>query len=185
LNLCLKLYASTKFVNFKGLLSVEYENIQISEKHVNVTANYTKQSLGNYADLLFTTKSGLGWVYGTACPTGWVLLLILGIISFFSMPCIRKKGFFQVNFKKRYLISSKKFTFSNKTLKVFYLTHWLHLLYYPILIIHAQNYWKWFIVPLTFMVFERIYTCFRIQSASYGETLIKDVNLLSSKVSQN
>jgi adhesin transport system outer membrane protein len=65
------------------LEQAQYENIQISEKHVNVTANYTKQSIGNYADLLFTTKSGLGWVYGTACPTGWVLLLILGIISFF------------------------------------------------------------------------------------------------------
>ena len=34
------------------------------------------------------------------------------------------------------------------------------------------------------MVFERLYTCFRIQSASYGETYIKDVNLLSSKVTQ-
>ena len=51
----------------------------------------------SYAELLFTTKSNIGWVFGTAMPTGWILLIILFVIEIFAMPCIRKKGFFQVN----------------------------------------------------------------------------------------
>jgi len=50
----------------------------------------------SYAELLFTTKSNIGWVFGTAMPTGWILLIILIVIEIFAMPCIRKKGFFQV-----------------------------------------------------------------------------------------
>lgn len=52
----------------------------------------------SYAELLFTTKSGIGWVGQAAMPTGWVLLVVLGIMLTFSLPFIRKKGHFQVGF---------------------------------------------------------------------------------------
>jgi len=64
------------------------------------------------------------------------------------------------------------------------MTHWLHIVYYIILILHATNFWKWFIGPLFLVIFERLFTCFRVQSTKYGDSFIKDVNLLSSKVTQ-
>jgi hypothetical protein len=72
--------------------------------------------------------------------------------------------------------------FSNE--KLFYFTHWLYVVFYILLIIHCSNFWKWFIVPFALMIFERIYNFYRIQSVNYGETYIKDVNLLSSNVTQ-
>jgi hypothetical protein len=116
----------------------------------------------SYTDLLFTTKSNIGWVFGTAMPTGWILLFILLVMVFFSMPFIRKKGLFQV----------------------FYLTHWLHIFYFIVLLMHASNFWKWFLLPFALLVFERLFTCFRVQSTKYGDTYIRDVRLLSSKVTQ-
>ena len=68
---------------------------------------------------------------------------------------------------------------------MFYVTHWLHVVYYILLIIHTRNFWKWFILPFVLVVFERIFTCMRVQSVKYGETYIKDVNLLSSKVTRS
>ena len=68
--------------------------------------------------------------------------------------------------------------------KLFYLTHWLHVAFYILLIIHCHNFWKWFIGPFVLMIFERIYNFYRTQSTNYGETYIKDVNLLSSNVTQ-
>lgn len=115
-----------------------------------------------YIDLLFTTKSNIGWIFATAMPTGWILIVILLVMVFFSMPFIRKKGLFQV----------------------FYLTHWLHIFYFIVLLMHAANFWKWFLLPFVLLVFERIFTCFRVQSTKYGDTYIRDVRLLSSKVTQ-
>lgn len=54
-------------------------------------------SLGKYGELLFTTKSKIGWVGGTAMPTGWALLVILLVLEFFSLPCIRRRGYFEVD----------------------------------------------------------------------------------------
>jgi predicted ferric reductase len=115
-----------------------------------------------YAELLFTTKSKIGWVGAAAMPTGWALWIVLAIIEVFSLPFIRRKGYFQV----------------------FYITHWFHVFYYILLILHCKNFWKWFIGPLVLVVFERIYNYLRVKSVKHGETFIKDVNLLSSKVTQ-
>lgn len=73
----------------------------------NGTSNYTNlgnttieyQPTASYAELLFTTKSGIGWVGAAAMPTGWALWAVLGVIEIFSLPCIRKKGYFQVLFE--------------------------------------------------------------------------------------
>lgn len=69
-------------------------------------------------------------------------------------------------------------------MKLFYYTHWLYLPIYIITILHATNYWKWFIVPAVFLLFERLLRFIRVKSSDYGNTYISDVNLLPSKVTQ-
>ena len=44
----------------------------------------------------FGVNTGLGWVGGTAGLTGDLLLIILLILVLCSLPCVRKKGFFEV-----------------------------------------------------------------------------------------
>jgi len=113
-----------------------------------------------FAELLFTNKSGVGWAWAISMPTGWALLFILVIIVIFALPCIRKKGYFQI----------------------FYFTHWIHVLYYIILVLHTTHFWKWFLVPFLICLIERIFTLCRVNSKKFGETFIKEVNLLSSNV---
>lgn len=71
-----------------------------------------------------------------------------------------------------------------KNQKIFYITHWLHVLYYLFLIIHCKNFWKWFIGPFVLVLFERAFNITRSYSKKYGDTFIKDVGLLPSKVNQ-
>ena len=69
----------------------------------NITLNAKSDSnssielFGSYVELLFTTKSNIGWVFSTAIPTGWVLLIIMVIIIIFALPVFRNKGYFEVN----------------------------------------------------------------------------------------
>ena len=44
----------------------------------------------------FYVKTGVGWVYGTAGLTGDCLIIILFIMVLCSLPCVRRKGFFEV-----------------------------------------------------------------------------------------
>ena len=147
-------------------------NTTLTTSSINIESTTTLQTSLNstigpseptptYVELLFTTKSKIGWIWAAAMPTGWLLILILVIMVFFSMPFIRKRGLFQV----------------------FYLTHWLHIFYFILVFIHAPNFWKWFLLPFLLLVFERLFTCFRVQSTKFGDTYIRDVRLLSSKVS--
>ena len=48
-------------------------------------------------EYLFTTKSGEGWVNGTAGITGVLLFVVFGIIALMSLPCVRRSGRFEVN----------------------------------------------------------------------------------------
>ena len=40
--------------------------------------------------------------------------------------------------------------------QIFYWSHLLYILYWGILIIHAPNFWKWFIVPAVVFAIEKI-----------------------------
>jgi predicted ferric reductase len=53
---------------------------------------------------------------------------------------------------------------------------------FVITIFHASGYWKWFILPAIFFVFEKILKLIFIKSESHGQSFIKDVNLLPSRV---
>ena len=76
------------------------------------------------------------------------------------MPFVRRAGYFQV----------------------FYFTHMLYIAYYVILFFHATHFWKWFIGPCILVVIERAYNFYRLRSTKFGETFIKDVHLLASRV---
>lgn len=48
-------------------------------------------------ELLLTTRPGIGWVYGSASPTGVALLLLLVLMFACSSSCIRRSGHFEVS----------------------------------------------------------------------------------------
>jgi hypothetical protein len=161
-------------------------SVSNSSSNGSIPANWTYVPSASYADLLFTTKSGIGWILALAMPTGWALLFVLCVIGFFSMSFIRKKGFFQVieqPFLQKLTYFFIHFLFCLK--KVFYFTHYLYIVYFILAFVHATHFWQWFLVPGICLIFEKVYTRFRIKSERFGETYIKDVNLLSSKVSNS
>ena len=59
-----------------------------------------------YSEFLFTKKSNIGWVDGTAIPTGWIIFILMIILEFFSIPFFRKRGYFQV---RAFIISRRTF----------------------------------------------------------------------------
>ena len=65
---------------------------------------------------------------------------------------------------------------------MFYFTHWLYVPFFILLVLHAAVFWKWFVGPLAIILLERVYKLYRVRSDMYGETYIRDVNLLNSKV---
>ena len=76
-------------------------NINFTEEKSNSTDDEIPKPSGTFAELLFTTKSGVGWVGSAAMPTGWALILVFIIILIFALPYFRKKGHFQVKKRKR------------------------------------------------------------------------------------
>jgi predicted ferric reductase len=54
--------------------------------------------------------------------------------------------------------------------------------YYILLVLHCTHFWKWFLLPFLLVLFERVFTFCRVKSIRFGETCIKEVNLLSSNV---
>lgn len=44
----------------------------------------------------FGVQTGVGWIYGTAGLTGVFLIIILTVMVFCALSCIRKKEFFEV-----------------------------------------------------------------------------------------
>ena len=75
---------------------------------------------------LFTTGPGIFGLYpGIASVTGVALISIMTIMVVCSLPFVRRGGYFEV----------------------FYFTHLLYVAYWGLLIMHAPDFWKWFIAP--------------------------------------
>ena len=111
---------------------------------------------------IFWIQTGLGWVGGAAGLTGVLLTIILAVMVVFSLPCVRRKGFFEV----------------------FYWTHNLFILWYILLILHATHFWKWFLVPGLAYIIEMILRSKVIKLARYGRTYVQEGILLPSKVAR-
>ncbi|KAL4701712.1 hypothetical protein H8959_015716, partial [Pygathrix nigripes] len=108
-------------------------------------------------ELLLTTRPGIGWVHGSASPTGVALLLLLLLMFICSSSCIRRGGHFEV----------------------FYWTHLSYLLVWLLLIFHGPNFWKWLLVPGILFFLEK---AIGLAVSHMAAVCIMEVNLLPSKV---
>ncbi|CAD0205709.1 unnamed protein product [Chrysodeixis includens] len=123
-----------------GVLIVLYSALHTAMHLCNfslIVIHDPKLNAGNYtlAEWLLTQKPRMfGLVAGCANPTGIALAVILLVMFVCSQTFIRRGGSFEV----------------------FY---WSHLLYVPfwlLLLFHGPNFWKWFVVPGTIYLSERI-----------------------------
>ncbi|XP_033121343.1 NADPH oxidase 5-like [Anneissia japonica] len=107
-----------------------------------------------------TVKSRIGWIAGTANVTGMLLLVLLIVISTSSVSLVRRKGYFQV----------------------FYWTHQLSLLWWLLLMVHAQKFWMWFVIPGVLYVIERVLRMKLVRKAKFGRIFINQAVVLPDKV---
>merc|ERR1719474_1416349 len=102
----------------------------------------------SYVDWIFTMNPGLfGIVGGIANPTGIGLFIIMIIIFCSSLPFVRRRGYFEL----------------------FFFTHYLYVLYLILLILHAPEFWKWFLPVGTLWL-------------GKGRTIIEEGSVLPSNV---
>ncbi len=69
-------------------------------------------------------------------------------------------------------------------LQLFYYTHHLFVVWWTLLILHAPNFWKWFIGPAVIYIIERIFSLSIVNKARYGKTFIKEGIIFPSNVSR-
>ncbi|UJR09322.1 hypothetical protein I4U23_013565 [Adineta vaga] len=114
----------------------------------------------SWGAFMFTTKPNVGWVGGFAPLSGVILCIILAVIIICSMQWIRRGGHFQI----------------------FY---WTHLLYFPffvLLILHAENFWKWIVGPLSLFLLEKSYSILTRYSVRSGRTYLHSATIEQSNV---
>ncbi|KAI3387966.1 hypothetical protein SNEBB_006809 [Seison nebaliae] len=141
-----------------NVVSVKKTRSCFPQKHVYVGhENYTVGDL--VLRCFFNPGAKVGWLWGLAPLTGWLLLIIIIIIIGFAMPCVRRSGKFQV----------------------FYITHKLYWIYWPLLFFHATDFKYWLIVPMILVIIEQLLR--RVINRS-ERAMITSINLLPSKVTQ-
>ena len=101
----------------------------------------------------------LGMVQGLANPTGLTLMTIMFFIFISSLPCIRRRGHFEV----------------------FYFSHLLYWAYFPLIILHAPICWKWIAVPGSVWLIDKFARMANVNFGK-GKTTIKAGVILPSKV---
>jgi predicted ferric reductase len=113
-----------------------------------------------YSDWMFTSQPGIfGLVGGYANPTGVALIIILTVMVICSMSFVRRSGYFLV----------------------FYFSHLNYIFYLGILLVHAPEFWKWFIVFGCIWLVEVTY---RIVSTflGHGKSIVDEGISLPSRV---
>ena len=113
-----------------------------------------------YHEWMLTTRPHmLGLVQGFANPTGLVLMATMFVIFVCSLPCIRRRGHFEV----------------------FYFSHLLYWAYFPLLILHAPICWKLIVVPGSIWLVDKV-ARIAVVNFSTGKTTIKAGVILPSEV---
>jgi hypothetical protein len=109
---------------------------------------------------MFTTAAEMGWVNNSAPITGDILVVLLIVMFIFSLQCIRQRpGFY----------------------RLFYYTHFLFWPIFILLVIHAQQFWKWAVGPMSLFMLEKIYLLKR-HLPKYGRTRLKLVRIEDDNV---
>ncbi|XP_049880958.1 NADPH oxidase 5 [Pectinophora gossypiella] len=148
-----------------GVLIVLYSAVHTLMHLCNfslIVVNDPVINANNYTvyEWLLTERPGLfGLVGGCANPTGVALLLILAVMFICSQPFIRRGGSFEI----------------------FYWTHLLYVPFWLLVIFHAPNFWKWFVLPGAIYIAERILRLAWMRSER-GKTYISSGILLPSRV---
>ncbi|CAF0883282.1 unnamed protein product [Adineta ricciae] len=113
-----------------------------------------------WAQSMFTTAAGIGWVGQAATITGDILFVFMIIMFVCALQCIRQRtGFYR-------------------------LFQYTHLLFWPIfilMVLHAPDFWKWAIGPMILFVLEKIYLLKRY-STKYGRTRLKSIRIEDKNV---
>ncbi|KAL8197383.1 UNVERIFIED_CONTAM: hypothetical protein K2H54_022614 [Gekko kuhli] len=141
---------------------VGYVVVALTAVHTGAhVANFARmsQAKGSHClwEYLFTTRPGIGWIYGTASLSGLLLQVLIGLMLVCSCPFIRKSGHFEV----------------------FYWTHLSYIFIWALLIAHGPNFWKWFVVPGFLFLLEKIVGVALMHIRALH---IVEINLLPSKV---
>lgn len=116
----------------------------------------------SWAQYLFTTTPGIGWLGHCASLTGWALFVIILIMAL-AEPFSRRVGKFEL----------------------FYYTHLLYIPYWAILFIHAPRFWMWFLVPFVIFMVEtllRLRNLLTNLTSSGQTTIIRAVPLPSNVI---
>ncbi|CAH1257324.1 NOX5 [Branchiostoma lanceolatum] len=107
-------------------------------------------------EYLFGTHLGIGWVSGTACLTGWILVGLLIVIA----------------------TSSLHYVINGGRMKVFFWTHKLVTLWWITLILHSPSSWMWLLGPLALYFAGRVLRAKFARHLLYGDMFIREAVLL-------
>ncbi|XP_028307631.1 NADPH oxidase 5 [Gouania willdenowi] len=125
--------------------------------HVLNFGRMSQTSAFSLWEFLLTTRPGVGWVHGSASVTGVVLQLFICLMVVCSSTFVRRSGHFEV----------------------FYWSHLSYIWVWSLLMVHCENFWKWFVVPGLAFLLEKIVG---IAVSRMGGLYIVEVNMLPSKV---
>lgn len=115
-----------------------------------------------WGQYLISVNLGIGWLGGCASLTGWLLIIILAIMSL-AQPFSRSLGKFEL----------------------FYYTHLLYIPFWALLFLHAPRFWIWFLVPFSIFSIEsllRLKNLLTSLTSSGQTTIIKAVPLPSNVI---
>jgi len=114
----------------------------------------------SWLSAMFTPAAQIGWVKHSTTITGDILLVFIFILVICSLQCIRQRsGCFQL----------------------FRCTHWLFWLIFILLVLHAEDFWKWSIGPMSLLILEKIYLLKR-HLPKYGRTRLISIRLEDENV---
>ncbi|CAG2166650.1 unnamed protein product [Oppiella nova] len=149
------------FHKLTGWAVVFYSLFHTAMHVVNFRA-LSKITTISWADFLFSTHLGIGWIGGAACLTGWILLALLVAMMIPAQPFMRRSGKFEV----------------------FYYSHLLYVPFYVCLFIHAPSFWMWFLCPLFVFCIEWVLRVSKSFVGDWGLTYIEQGVILPSRVIQ-
>lgn len=66
--------------------------------------------------------------------------------------------------------------------ELFYWTHLLYIVFYVLLIIHAANFWYWFVGPAAIFAIEKAYNLCKQYTSSKGQTYLRSATIEEANV---